>query len=438
MASMTRDAAGRVTVQFVHPIDRKRRSIRAGKMSQRDGEALKLKIEALVAGIASGLTLDKETQEWLTRISSDLREKLAAVRLIPRREDQVSRLGDFLDSYIAKKTDVDPATITNLKIGAARLVKYFGRDRELRSIKTGDCDDWVLWLKERYAEATVGKSVRLAKQFFRGAFRKELIARNPFEEVKAPSMANEARKRFIDRPTSTEVINACPSAEWRLIFALSRYGGLRCPSEHLALEWADLDWARERFLVRSPKTGNRWVPIFPELRPYFEEAFEAAPEGAVHVILGYRDAAQNLRTQLLRILRRAVVSPWPRLFHNLRASRETELAAEYPLHVVCDWIGNTERIAAKHYLQVTEEDFKKATSSAAKSGAAPVKKALQNPVQQDAVLVRTGSQIGSKSLKDCEMVRDDTTGRKCLQDNEVVPGGLEPPIFSTSGSCPGR
>jgi len=51
---------------------------------------------------------------------------------------------------------------------------------------------------------------------------------------------------------------------------------------------------------------------------------------------------------------------WPKLFHNLRASRETELAAEHPIHVVCAWIGNSQQIAAKHYLQVTDADFEKA------------------------------------------------------------------------------
>ncbi len=62
MASLSRDAAGRVTVQFVHPLDQKRRSIRAGEMSERDGQALKLKIETLVAAAGSGLPLDGETQ----------------------------------------------------------------------------------------------------------------------------------------------------------------------------------------------------------------------------------------------------------------------------------------------------------------------------------------------------------------------------------------
>ena len=37
-----------------------------------------------------------------------------------------------------------------------------------------------------------------------------------------------------------------------------------------------------------------------------------------------------------------------------RATRETELAALYPLHVVCAWIGNSRAVAQEHYLQVTD------------------------------------------------------------------------------------
>jgi hypothetical protein len=155
-----------------------------------------------------------------------------------------------------------------------------------------------------------------------------------------------------------------------LLFALSRFGGLRCPCEHLALKWTDIDWERDRFRVDSPKTGVRWVPIFPELRPYLEEAFELAPEGAVHVIGRYRDANANLRTQLMRIIGKAGLKPWPKLFHNLRATRETELAAQHPIHVVCAWIGHAAAIAQKHYLQVTDADFERAClGRGAESGA---------------------------------------------------------------------
>jgi hypothetical protein len=50
--------------------------------------------------------------------------------------------------------------------------------------------------------------------------------------------------------------------------------------------------------------------------------------------LNYRQQNANLRTQFERILKRAGIQPWERLFQNLRASRETEMANQYPLHVV--------------------------------------------------------------------------------------------------------
>ena len=73
-----------------------------------------------------------------------------------------------------------------------------------------------------------------------------------------------------------------------------------------------------------------------------------------------------------RIVKRAGVPVWPRVFHNLRASRQTELESEFPSHVVCSWLGNSPLIASRHYLQVRETDFAKAVKP----------KALQNPVQQ--------------------------------------------------------
>ena len=170
-----------------------------------------------------------------------------------------------------------------------------------------------------------------------------------------------------------QVIDACPDAEWRLIFALSRYAGLRCPSEHLALRWLDVNWEKNRILIHAPKQehhsngGDRWIPIFPELHPYLEECFDLAEVGEEFVIVRYRDTNTNLRTQLMRIIKRAGVKPWPKLFHNLRASREMELAATYPLHTVCEWIGNSARFASAHYLQVTEADFELAAKAAQKA-----------------------------------------------------------------------
>jgi hypothetical protein len=54
----------------------------------------------------------------------------------------------------------------------------------------------------------------------------------------------------------------------------------------------------------------------------------------------------------------------------MRASRETELAAEHPIHVVCAWIGNSQAIAARHYPQVTDEDFREAGQNPGQQAAA--------------------------------------------------------------------
>jgi hypothetical protein len=70
------------------------------------------------------------------------------------------------------------------------------------------------------------------------------------------------------------------------------------------------------------------------------------------------------------------VEPWPKLFHNLRASAQTDLAQRFPLHVVCAWIGNTAAIARDHYLQVTDDHFRAALE--------PPCSALQNPTQLSA------------------------------------------------------
>lgn len=93
------------------------------------------------------------------------------------------------------------------------------------------------------------------------------------------------------------------------------------------------------------------IPLFPELRPFLQEAWEQAAPKAEFVVMRYRSIKQNLGTQFKRIIERAGLEPWPKLFQNLSSTRETELMESFPAHVVCAWIGNSEAVARKHYLQ---------------------------------------------------------------------------------------
>jgi len=52
------------------------------------------------------------------------------------------------------------------------------------------------------------------------------------------------------------------------------------------------------------------------------------------------------RYQAEEIIRHAGLEPWPKVSPNLRSTRETELAEQFPMHVVCKWIGNSQPVAA--------------------------------------------------------------------------------------------
>ena len=73
----------------------------------------------------------------------------------------------------------------------------------------------------------------------------------------------------------------------------------------------------------------------------------------------------NLGTQFGKILKRVGLVAWPRAWLNLRSSRQTELTEKFPSHLVTAWLSYSERIAEKHYLQVLDSHFERASAPVA-------------------------------------------------------------------------
>jgi hypothetical protein len=70
-------------------------------------------------------------------------------------------------------------------------------------------------------ETLVRKACALAKRSFRAAFGKNLITVNPFSDMKNVTIeVNGSRNYFINVVEAAAVLEACPRAEWRLLFAL--------------------------------------------------------------------------------------------------------------------------------------------------------------------------------------------------------------------------
>lgn len=138
--------------------------------------------------------------------------------------------------------------------------------------------------------------------------------------------------------------------------------GDRFPVAALPLKWSGIYWYRNRVRITAPNTEHddgvaEWViPLWPELRKTLLELFEQTEDGQRHVITRYRQSNANLRTQARRIIQRAGRIPWPKVLQNLRGTRQTELAMDYPNHQVCRRHGNASAVAMDHDLQVWEED----------------------------------------------------------------------------------
>ena len=229
------------------------------------------------------------------------------------------------------------------------------------------------------------------------------------------------------------VLKSCPDHHWRAITALSHDGGLRCPSEVLSLRWQDIDWDAGRIIVQSPKTehhpgkASRVIPLFPELRPILAESFDLAPDGAEFVVdAKFRKAAMgkagwmnaNLRTTFEKIVHRAGLQTRPRLFHNLRASRETELVESYPVQVVTSWLGNTPSVAMRHYLMTTDEHFE-----AALKGDSEV---AQNAAQHAHATGRSGSQSKPTAQEKTPVLPGCASSCDSMQPPEMAGTGFEP------------
>lgn len=407
MASISTDKNGNRRILFVDA-DGRRRPIRLGKLPMKAAEAIKFKVEQLLAAKIAGCAWDAETARFVAGLNEVLADKLAAVDLIPARQSTL--LGPFATAYIEeRKSDSKPSTIVNLERAKALLIAYFGADKKMADVSSGDADSFRSWAWNNGAVNTIRRNVARAKQLFRAAVRKKIIPENPFNGMKGLTVQpNKARDFYVTNEMAQAVLAACTKTHWRLLFALARWGGLRTPSEPIRLRWSDIDWEGGRITVTSVKTeaheggDQREIPLFPQLRQVLEEARAVTPTDAEFVITK-RSSAKNWRTSMKRMIVRAGLEPWPKVFQNCRASRETELLETFPLHVVAAWMGHSPKIALLHYARVTDDHFDRAAQIEAQH--TPNSGGLATigapPQQKNAAFPKENGVISSPTRKDC-------------------------------------
>ncbi len=196
MASVSTDKNGFRRILFAAP-DGSRRTVYLGQATKKSSNEVKIKIEALVTALTTNVSPDKEVADWLAGLKPAFYRKLVAAGLASKRiERERLTLGAFLDSFISDRSDVKPATATVCGHTRRCLLNYFGASKPLDEISQGDADDWRRYLArtkpanenepagEGLADNTVKRRCGIARQFFRTAKRRKLIAENPFADMR--------------------------------------------------------------------------------------------------------------------------------------------------------------------------------------------------------------------------------------------------------------
>ena len=381
-------------------LDGQRKGIRLGDVPKKLAETVCSRVEELINCRLANVSCSQETARWLGGIENELHDKLAKVGLVEARK--TATLEQYIPVYIAQ-LDNSKDTKANKTQTAKTLFAFFGDDRNPATITEQEAKNFRSFLlshrmdrKSRMVKSDsvkpsiVWKRLQHVNEFFKAMLEDHLIEVNPFKNVKQSPNYGKDRKVYIPAEDIYQVMEYAPDAEWRLIIALWRFGGLRRSSEVLRLKWEHILWDQGKIIVPSCKTAihegkeQRIIPIFEELEAPLRDCFEQAEPGAVYLVEKHCPAKMkrsknradgnresNLMTMFDKIVLRAGLNPWPMPGNNLRGSLVTDLYnGKYPeigIHTIAAWIGHSPEIAMKHYTRIRDEDFDKVRPKAGHS-----------------------------------------------------------------------
>lgn len=438
-------------VQFYSPCGR-RKTLRLGESNDLDGSKHVRLVEALLASIITGRSIEPRYAVMIGELKPEIRERYIRCGLISaeagedgpgRKATQASTLGEYLEQFVqGRKLDIKESSQVAFNHTRKRLEEYFGKSKPMRDITAVDARAFRTWLagtnkrdkvkkgeeKKGLSHNTIRRRMGFCKQVFSEAVSDGIVDRNPFERLPASVRSNKDRQEYVSMATFSKVLRAAPNARWRSLLVLARIGALRIPSEAAKLEWAHVDFDAKRIhVVGSSKTERhakrevRTVPMLPEIEKELLAWHMEGPSG--EFVFPGLTGETNLRTTLEKIIKKAKVLQWPKLWQNLRASGSTDFARSLPGHVAAAICGHTEQIAKEHYWQVTESDLDAVIADRSKA------------VQPEAIPEAETGVNGMKAEEANTEIPGKLQDSQCLRKPLVDDIGLEPTTPTMSTWC---
>lgn len=367
MASIYKHKSGAWYAVFTLP-SKRRAQVYLGRVNRANAESVARKLSALVALHRIGETPSADVAGWLQILAaqkSPLIERLAELGALAtwRRPSDSPMLADYWADYLERRRDYSDLSRRNWAVAWSHVAAAFP-NATLASINAAAAEQFARDLQLSLASTTARPIVGKMKMLFSEAVKLGLIDSNPFADCSIIGRADKTLYRFLPEEICLKVLDGFASLEGRALFALARWCGLRIPSEPLVLQWSHVDWHHERLFIPAAKTEPRFCPLFPVALQELRTLYDSAPDGATWIFNRARGSARTTWRHWLEVAcRTSGVKPWPKIFHNLRRSRRTELEGKFPNHVCNAWLGHSANVAAQSYLMVTDEHWNQARNA---------------------------------------------------------------------------
>lgn len=167
----------------------------------------------------------------------------------------------------------------------------------------------------------------------------------------------QPRTAVLSKPQLGALLNAVDALElrWRCYFRLLAFTGLRkTEASRARLEWINGDMIRIPASARRKSNTDHSVFLPPALAELVAQQVTAAKRDfSPWLFPSIRDAQKpvdNVEWQFRRALKAAGLKDIR--IHDLRRTLASQLALRAPLSVTAKALGNTERVAAKHYVHL--------------------------------------------------------------------------------------
>ena len=361
--------------------DGRRVTIRLGS-GQKQAEAAFKAISDLIDSVKANVEPTAATKGWIEHtVKEPLCLTLIQFGLMKEMPDRLSGkslgneilVSEIADEYISTRgAGQSAATIVIYHKARRNLIACFG-DVDIRTLTAKDGREFWRCLLEEGSEKvkkgetkglrpnTAKQRLRFARAFFQHAIEDGTIDRNPFKASGLKTSQSAAEKEYIPRSVIDDVVEKCPTLEWKLLFTLVRTIPTRIPSEIEELTWADVDVEKNTLLIHSPKTRTigksaRLVPLLEPLKSMLADAYQKAEEGEQYVFPTLRSNT-NPATTAKKYVTKAKHKVWGNFWNSIRASTETDLMDEYGLRRACQWAGNSPTTAMTNYALIRKTDF---------------------------------------------------------------------------------